>query len=375
VSFFIRISEKIAGLAVLGVAGLVLGAAPAAQARVETLRWQHPSPGDVTSFRVYLGSRSGRYTQVINAGRPARSGRTFSFDVQVGDDATVYVAVSALNSAGEGPLSNEQRRAPGSPPQDSPPPPPQDPVDPGDPGTGDAVFRQDFETSATGQYLSGWVDTRAGNSMAQDDSLFSVTTLSGNRVLSTSSTQANIHSHYVSGGSADWSWYELKGRMRISNLAGGIGVTLHSDYRNRDRYYRLRRHSGASFHFRAHRDSYPNDPEYCVGTTDSGVTARANTWYRFRFQALPQDSATRVRAKVWEDGRAEPGGWQIDCLDSSSDQFRSGTVGVWATRAGRKYWDDLEVITSSGGSTPGGSTPGGSTEPLGRPGRPQIILP
>jgi hypothetical protein len=355
-----------ARLALLGLAGLVLGAASAAQARIETLSWRHSSPADVTGFRIYVGSRSGRYTQVINAGLPGRSGRTFSFDLEVGDNATVYVAVSALNSAGEGPLSNEQQRAPGSASQ-SPSPPPQDPAAS---GSGDAVLTQDFETNATGRRLAGWIDTRAGNSMRRDDSLFSVTTLSGDQVLSTSSTQANIHSHYLSGGSSDWSWYELTGRMQLRNLDGGIGVTLHSDYRNSDRYYRLHRSPGNAFHLRTHRGSYPNDPQYCVGTTNSGVTARANTWYRFRFQALPQGRATRVRAKVWRDGRAEPANWQVDCLDSSSDQLRSGTIGVWANGPGRKYWDDFEVI---GLST--GTTSGGSAEPPGRPGRPEVVVP
>ncbi len=42
-----------------------------------------------------------------------------------------------------------------------------------------------------------WVDTQAGNSMAEDDSLFQVVDLGGNEVFGTSSTQTNIHSHYI----------------------------------------------------------------------------------------------------------------------------------------------------------------------------------
>jgi hypothetical protein len=409
VPFFIRILENSARLAVLCIAGLALGVASAAQARIETLRWLHSAPPEVSGFRVYVGSAPNTYTQVVPAGLPPlNSDGTRSYALQVADEATVYVAVSAYNSAGESDLSGEQMRAPASSGACTPldcddsnacTTDSCDPVlgcqntaiscNDGDVCTADScdpvlgcqntaiscddegvVWNADFESSANGQHVPGWVDTGAGNSMVEDDSQFSVTTLSGNQVFATGSSARNIHSHYVADGSAGWSWYEFDGRMRVSDLAAGIGVTLHSDYTNSDRYYRLRRYSGSSFHFRAHRGSYPNDPENCVGTTDSGVVPRANTWYRFRFQALPEDGAARVRAKVWEDGSAEPAAWQIDCLDSSSDQFQAGTIGVWATRTGIKYWDDLEVIT-----VPGGMVPGGSGDTLGRPGQPQIVLP
>jgi hypothetical protein len=409
VPFYIRILENSARLAVLCITGLALGVASTAQARIETLRWRHDVPPEVSGFRVYVGSAPNTYTQVVHAGLPPlNTDGTRSYDLQVADEATVYVAVSAYNSVGESDLSNEQTCAPASPDActlldcDDSNACTTDSCDPvlgcqntpiscndGDVCTADScdpvqgcqntpiscddegvVFNSDFESSATGQHVPGWVDTRAGNSMVEDDSLFSVTTLSGNRVFSTSSTQINIHSHYVDGGSAGWSGYELDGRMRVSDLAGGIGVTLHSDYPNSDRYYRLRRYRGTSFHIRAHRGSYPNDPHYCEGVTDSGVMASANTWYRFRFQALPENGAARIRAKVWEDGSAEPAAWQIDCRDSSTDQLQAGTIGVWATRAGVKYWDDLEVIT-----VPGGMVPGGSGGTLGRPGQPQIVLP
>ena len=46
---------------------------------------------------------------------------------------------------------------------------------------------QDFESLSTGTAVPGWRDTSANNSFSEDDSLFAVTDLSGNRVLSTSS--------------------------------------------------------------------------------------------------------------------------------------------------------------------------------------------
>ena len=125
VRFPIRIRESRAGLAALLrallVTGFVLGVASAAQARTETLRFSYRAPPEVSGFRVYIGSASRIYTRSIDIGLPAVDGDgNLSYDLQVADDETVYIAISAYNAAGEGPLSNERMRAPGSSPANQP---------------------------------------------------------------------------------------------------------------------------------------------------------------------------------------------------------------------------------------------------------------
>jgi hypothetical protein len=368
---FIRISVDSARLTALCVAGLALALASTAQARVETLRWLHPSVSDVSGFRVHIGSAPRDYDRTIEAGMPAADADgIFSFDVEVADEATVYVAVSAYNSVGESVPSNEGVREPDVPPEEPPPPPP--PVDPGD-----LVFSDGFEAVATGQAVPNWTDTRAWNSMVEDDSLFSITTLSGNQVLSTSSTQTDIHSHYVGSGSADWSQYELRGLMRVSSSAARLGITTYSRYTSEDVYYRL----GSSWdtgEMGLFRHPIPSsDGTYTCGSPGTGVIPQPNIWYRFRVQVIPEASATTVLAKVWQEGTTEPAEWQDECSDVSPSRPSSGTIGVWSAAGGTKYWDDLEVIATSGDTDPEEppTDPDEPTEPLGTPGRPELILP
>lgn len=47
-----------------------------------------------------------------------------------------------------------------------------------------------------------------------------------------------------------------------------------------------------------------------------------NTWYRVRFRV----NGTAIQVKVWADGTAEPGSWQIDTTDSGISA--AGAVGV-----------------------------------------------
>mgnify|MGYP001820800179 CR=1 FL=1 len=68
-----------------------------------------------------------------------------------------------------------------------------------------ALYSEDFESHLPSTDPAGWLDTQAENSMEEDDQLFEIYDLKGNRVFGTSSTQRNIHSHYVGPGSHGWS--------------------------------------------------------------------------------------------------------------------------------------------------------------------------
>ncbi|MCA9924818.1 MAG: hypothetical protein KC421_20725, partial [Anaerolineales bacterium] len=182
------------------------------------------------------------------------------------------------------------------------------------------------------------------NSMTADDALFKTYSVGGTMAFGTTSTDANIHSHYTGSGAATSS-YRYTGRMYVTDSGGGIGVTFYSDYPNSDTYYRLRRHgtgSSASFHLNSHGATV--EP---LNTHDTGVVPGVNTWYRFIVEVEDVSGETAIRAKVWEAGTTEPAAWQIDATDGSS-RLTSGTFGLWAYNNGSKYWDDLAVASLTG---------------------------
>jgi hypothetical protein len=266
--------------------------------------------------------------------------------------------------SGDIPARPPGNNKPDSPPVDPPASPPAGPPSPPvDPGNDDVAFNEDFETSATGRHVPGWIDTRLPNSMREDDSLFSVTTLSGNRVLTTSSRKTDIHSHYAGSGSADWFRYEVKGRMRVSSSRARIGVTAYSQYPSKDVYYRLGS-AGKTGEVELYRQSPSSNGTFICGSPGTGVIPQANAWYKFRFQVIPEDAGTRLRAKFWKKGDEQPTQWQAECTDVASNRPSSGTIGVWSGSAGEKYWDRLQVIALPEDV---------AIEPLGRPGTPKLI--
>ena len=203
-----------------------------------------------------------------------------------------------------------------------------------------ADYEENFDAYGVDEDPDGWFDTGPDNSLTQIDSFFKTYNVGGSVAFGTLSPQTNIHSHYVADESSTWGDYELTGRLRISTATGGIGVTFWSDYPNADAYYRLRRGNfagGYEFHIDPHGTTITG------GDVLSGVTPAANQWYRFRIRIMDVAGRTEIRANVWPDGSAEPGGWQIDCWDDSPTRRTTGTIGLSAFGQGEKYWDDFTV--------------------------------
>ncbi|MDJ0768692.1 MAG: InlB B-repeat-containing protein [Ilumatobacter sp.] len=200
-----------------------------------------------------------------------------------------------------------------------------------------SLLDADFEADAVGDDPAGWVDTGPQNGLGVDDSLFAVDDVGGTRAFGTTSTASNIHSHYVDAVLPSAANYVAGGRMLMTDQSGGIGVTVLSDYPQSDSYYRLRRYGAGSFRLSPHGTTITG------GVTDTGVVPAAGTWYRFLIEVADLGTETTIKAKVWEDGTAEPTGWQIDAVDSSFTRHTAGTFGLWSHGAGGKYWDDVYV--------------------------------
>jgi uncharacterized repeat protein (TIGR02543 family) len=200
------------------------------------------------------------------------------------------------------------------------------------------VYSEVFDTYTVGSDPVDWLDTAAKNSMAENGSLFEVYNIGGEKVYGTDSTQTNIHSHYMGGGSGTLTDYEYTGRMMITDSKGGIGVTFFSQYPNEDAYYRLRRYGSNAFHISPHGTKV-------TGDTDTGVIPKANMWYHFKIQVEDAGSQTKIRAKVWQQGQEEPDDWLVDCYDNSASRLTAGTFGIWSYYSGKKYWDDMAVVS------------------------------
>jgi hypothetical protein len=370
-----RLRGVLPGFLGLAAALAALGSARPAEAREEVVRWRYSAPGRVTGFRIHVGTTPGTYTQVIDAGKPARNDAgIYVRRIDVANAATVYVAVSAYDGQQESPLSNTTVRAgvvtpppgnpppanppPSNPPPSNPPPPPGNPPpdsgphhQPDDAKPDGSKLRERFGGYEEGARPDGWVDTGPGNRDAAADALFGVLALKKNKVLATSSTTNDIHSHYVTSSSVAWSRYEFSGRMRIDDPEAGIGVTVLSQYPDRDAYYRVRRaanageatphggNAGADFQMAPRPDGRPTGCSLAA----SGVTPEVDRWYRFRVQVAAEPDGTSVRAKVWLRGASQPKTWQIDCFDTSAERLVQGVPGVWSSGPGVKMWDDLTV--------------------------------
>ncbi len=67
--------------------------------------------------------------------------------------------------------------------------------------------------------------------------------------------------------------------------------------------------------------------------TVPGLTVNAGDVLRVRFQ-VTGTGTTGLAAKVWKDGTAEPGTWQLQATDTTSALQSAGSVGVWAYLSG-----------------------------------------
>lgn len=356
------------------VLGLFVSAAAAdpAAARVERIRWKYSAPERVAGFNVHVGTEAGSYGVVFDAGKPTPDGNVYTYDLELADEAIAFVAISAYTASGEqSALSNEVKHKPGGHGAGAGGGgggggKPDNPAKNDDP---DKLVER-FGSYDVGEDPTGWIDTGPGATRGADDSLFAVARLKGNRTLTTESELSDIHSHYLTAESPSWTHYEFRGRMRVEDPGGGVGVTVMSQFPGRDAYYRLRRSASAAdgeFALAPRPEGYAVRCE----SASSGVAPVEKRWYRFRVQVAAEEGETRIRAKVWRGKHGEPRRWQIECVDDSPTRLVQGAPGVWSAGPGIKHWDDLKVIPLEPGVI-GGDTHRRS-KPKQSPGTPVLV--
>ncbi len=335
--------------------GVLLGAlleAGAADARTEILRWTHSRPNDVARWEAHVGNSPGSYNQILTLSSPTQDASgVFQSSIEVADTATVYVALRAVGrDASLSALSNERERAPesgGGGGGGGGDPTPSLGAGTTLPPVAGALQRADFSGSPLGNVVSGWVDTGASFGLSVNDALFSVVDVEGNRVLSTASNLADVHSH-LTGADRSFANVRLTGRMAMDDASAALGVTAYSAFTSGTNYYRLGRAAGGSFRIEGR-------PGLSCASADTGGVPATHTWYVFQLSVTSEASQNRIQAKVWAQGTPEPSGPQAECVDAATSRRAEGTIGVWSSGVGQKYWDDLEVTSlapAGGGGGP-----------------------
>ncbi len=336
-----RSLNEMTALFAVVLTGLVV--ASVAEARPENMRWTHSRPTEVQRFEVRVSAMDGSSSQIMNLGVPSRgSNGIYQADVEVGSGdvrlemrafgpglvaSTWTPAQTRLDgSAGGGGGGGGTTTVPVSAGTVIPP-------------IVGSAGRFDFGTDAVGPNVNGWFDTRANNSLVENNTLFDIVEIGTNRILHTSSAQTAIHSH-ARDASSVWSNFVLTGRMATDESTGILGVTTYSEYPSADRYYRLSNAGGGSFILEGR-------PALSCSATDTGITPSAGSWYNFAFDVVDRGSYNQVRAKVWLAGTSEPSIFQVDCNDATSGRPQQGTIGVYSAGIGQKYWDDLEIVQGS----------------------------
>lgn len=138
---------------------------------------------------------------------------------------------------------------------------------------------------------------------------------------------------------------DIKARVRVTQSSNNFGVGLvvrgAEDSSGFDGYFVSINEAAASNHLAL--AEIVDGTAATIQQVSVGGGLDLNKWYWLRFQV----SGTALRCRIWADGVAEPGTWNIDTTDASISS--GGFVGIYSRNA------DGEVDWFSAGT--GGDTP------------------
>jgi hypothetical protein len=199
------------------------------------------------------------------------------------------------------------------------------------------IWAADFTGLAPGAHPAGFVDSGASFAVAEHPT--------GNRVLALGGAEGFPVSRYTGSESVRWEPYELSGRIffQPGSRTGGVAVRVPLAGRSGadplGSGFSLAGDSTGVFVVRAHG----GDELECANSTSTGVSALATRWFRFRLRYTEPNQRSRVRARVWRDGSAEPAEWQVDCWTDALPAADSGVFALHRDGSGAVFWDDLQV--------------------------------
>jgi RHS repeat-associated protein len=216
------------------------------------------------------------------------------------------------------------------------------------------TYSDDFQSYGKNANPPGWVDTSIGNPHPNADGLYKTRTdPSGpnngpNLVYGTNQSSGQPQGNNPRIGTfstlstrefSGTGRFEYRGRLIRTTSDARIGLTFFSSYPTQDKYYLIGLWSAPSGALTMQLFGFGAGT--LTGTVDSGLTLTPNQWYRFAIQVDNADNATKIRARFWADGAAEPTTFSIDAADAAATRLTSGHIGMWAAVKGDAYIDDL----------------------------------
>ena len=212
-------------------------------------------------------------------------------------------------------------------------------------------YSNDFQSQGTQANPPGWIDNPIGNPRHEADGLYKTwpdPLQASNIVYGTrqssgqpdgNNPRIGTFSTLTSHNFSSQGRFEYRGRMiRTSDLTR-IGLTFFSSYTDTDRYYLIGLWSQPSGGLSMQLFGFGAGT--LTGTVDSNFLPDVNVWYRFVIQADDVNDTTRIRARFWRDGTAEPSTHAIDAIDAAAGRLRSGKIGLWSAVRGDAYIDDV----------------------------------
>ena len=233
-------------------------------------------------------------------------------------------------------------------------------------------YSDNFQSYKTQANPPGWIDTAVGNARPEALGLYKtwpepLDHKSSNVVYGTKQASGTPEGRnprigafstlgtYAFSGQGR---FEYRGRILRTTADARAGLTFFSSYPDADRYYLIglwSQPAGTNLTmqlFGMTGGAADASPAEFSGTVDSATTLTPNKWYRFLIQVDDAEGATKIRARFWPDGSAEPEAFSIDATDASESRLRGGRIGMWSAVRGEVYVDDLSAKSPVDHSAP-----------------------
>ncbi len=302
----------------------MLTLATVARADAVLVKFRPPAAGAVAGYKLYSAlETAGPITSAaLDVGKPTPDATgVASYSLSGLDPARAYVVeMTAYDSRGvESQRSNRLTLAPRLE------------------TLGSSLLAHDYNVYAPGVHVPEYEDARGDSVLTTGTNLFFVSYLSdGSRTFGTTQTSGAVRARYVGPVATNRTSSELTGRVwtTMTNAQAGIAARITGDG---TRFFELGTNSAGAWAIRGR-----NEPLLACGRGPTlGVTQTTSRWHSFKLRVTRLGGITRLRAKVWAAGAAEPAAWQADCWTRIVATADSNSFALLRGGAGAAYFDDL----------------------------------
>lgn len=181
-----------------------------------------------------------------------------------------------------------------------------------------------FADAATG----GWGNDDQANAWATTGGVAGDYSVAGGIAIAANMVANGQRAGYVSIGQTDMD-VTLKCRFSQVTTSALCQLSLMGRYNGSTTAYRASARIQTSGAVDLRTETWITGTLTTIGTdvTNVGTGKNGTEWWHLRLQ-LQGTSPTAVRAKLWLDGGAEPGSWQIDITDTNATLQTSGGAGI-----------------------------------------------